>query len=63
MSFDFIKVEADRRREFKQKYPEIHNFEKKVIDKVVDKNVNKLVKKMGWRKANWLGLTWTLIAF
>lgn len=63
MTFDFIKEEAYKRNEFKAKYPEIHRFEKRVIDQVVDKNVNKVVKKMGWRKANWLGLTWTLIAF
>ena len=63
MTFDFIKEEATKRNEFKQKYPEIHRFEKKVIDQVVDKNVNKAVKKLGWRKANWLGLTWTLICF
>lgn len=25
--------------------------------------MTKAVKKMGWRRANWLGVTWTLIAF
>jgi hypothetical protein len=35
----------------------VHRLEKKVIDQTVDKYVNRVVKKAGWRRANWLGLT------
>lgn len=63
MSFDFIKEEAQKRNQFKAKHPELHRIEKRIIDQTVDKYVTKVVRKMGWRRANWLGVTWTLIAF
>lgn len=63
MSFDFIKEEAQKRNDFKVKHPELHRIEKRVIDQTVDKYVTRAVRKMGWRRANWLGVTWTLIAF
>ena len=63
MTFGTIREEHDKKKQFKEKHPEIHRIEKKIIDQHVDKYVSKIVKKMGFRKANWLGLTQTLIAF
>ena len=57
MTFESIKEEHAKKMQFKEKHPDIHRIEKKIIDQHVDKYVSKIVKKMGFRKANWLGLT------
>jgi len=40
--------------QFKKAYPKLHDFEKRVVDQMVDHYANKVVKKLGYRKANWL---------
>lgn len=35
-------------------YPKFHHFEKAIVDTLVDKYVNKFVKRLGYRKAEWL---------
>ena len=63
MTFDGIADEQRSKQEFKKKHPEIHNFEKRVIDQYVDKYANKFVQKLGYRRANWLPLVHVLIFF
>jgi len=38
-----------------------HAFEKKIIDQYVDAYTNSAVKKLGYRRANWLPLVQVLI--
>ena len=63
MTFDNIKTEYNKKLAFKDKHPEIHRIEKKIVDETVDKYVNRMAKKCGFRKANWLLLTKSLIGF
>lgn len=46
---------------FKKKYKRFHDFEKKVVDQYVDVYANKAVRKLGYRRANWLPLVQVLI--
>jgi hypothetical protein len=54
MTFDGISQEQREKLQFKQMHPKFHEFEKKVVDQLVDKYANKFVKKLGYRKAEWL---------
>ena len=54
MGYDEIADEQESKMKFKANYPKLHNFEKVVVDQMVDKYANKFVKKLGYRRANWL---------
>lgn len=61
MTFDSIDQEQAEKVKFKKKYRKFHDFEKKVVDQYVDHYANKAVRKLGYRRANWLPLVQVLI--
>lgn len=61
MTFDSIDQEQAEKVKFKKKYKRFHDFEKKVVDQYVDVYANKAVRKLGYRRANWLPLVQVLI--
>ena len=61
MTFEEIEKETNDKKQFKQKYPKLHSFEKNVLDGKVDHYSNKVVKKMGFRKANFIIILRVLI--
>ena len=63
MTFDGIAEEQRSKKDFKRSHPNLHSFEKRVIDQYVDKYTNKFVQKLGYRRANWLPLVYILIFF
>jgi len=61
MTFEEIGDEQNNKMAFKNKYPRIHSFEKKVLDGAVDHHANRLVQKLGYRRANFLIVVKVLI--
>lgn len=63
MTFEEMQDEEDAKQQFKKKYPLFHKFEKYIIDRVVDRYSNSFVRKLGYKRANWLPCTKVLMMF
>jgi uncharacterized membrane protein len=61
MSLEDIEKEQMAMEGFKKSCPTLHKFEKYIIDRVVDRYSNAFVRKMGYKKANWLPCTKVLM--
>ena len=54
ITFSELKDELDAKRKFKEANPNLHKFEKAVMDKFVGSGVDTVVKKVGFRKVRWM---------
>lgn len=61
MSFEAIEKEREAMQQFKKNFPLLHKVEKYLVDKVVDRYSNAFIRKLGFRKANWLPCTRVLM--
>ena len=54
ITFDEIAKESEDKASFKRNNPNLHQFEKTVMDKWVGTGVDTVVKKAGFRRVKWM---------
>ena len=62
MTFEGIEKEREAMLSFKKRHTVLHKVEKYVIDRAVDRYSNAFVRKLGYKRANWLPCTRVLMA-